>query len=844
MTHTAAPPAALYIPHTYRMMKPLYSLLLLAAAAVAPVTAQAAETHNFANYNIRYVNPNNGDTGDKLWDNRGTYVVQLIKDYDFDIVGMEEVTGRNGGKSLNASTGRSQLEDLKAWLPDYTVLAWERSGNNNAKDYSYNAIAYKTAKYECLESGRFWLSPTPDKAGPGWDPDPEYSGIWRTCGWTRMKVKATGEIFIFAVTHVNYGPSLDGRNSGKVISERLGTIAGNYPVVLVGDFNMRRADHEEAYRNYAANFYDAALTADENYCLPRSNPSTIVTGQNWYTVDDSRMNGSEFDFCFYRNMHVHSRHIITENYGRSVNPSDHFPILMRCELLGEQTPSTVYVDGSAAANGDGTPGRPYTTIARGVASAGLGGTVCVAEGTYAESVEIPATMTIAGGYDHAFSRVTGRSVIDASALSAPAMSVPAWYSLTIANMEIRGYSSAAEATDGAIRFAGTDLTLDNCLLTDNTATTSGAAVRVGKAADLLVRDCSFERNSARNGAGLYVADASELLVRNSAFVANTGKNTGALSLDKCPSASKYTIVNNTFASNRLEAPSGLAAVTRRWGGPAICCNFSADKTINLIHLTVTGNTATFAGSNKANFNGAAVNFFGLGTVNIHNSIIAGNYSDGPAHDVWFEDTALPQKSMYNIYSCASSVSHTPGTGDVAAPDYDSALTALASLLDGSVAAGRFVPRISDDEGTTPAVMPVSTTFGTIPVNSLGSYQRLLENQCQQDIDGDGSIGGVLSIDQRYRQRADKTIPGAIEYSAEGAVDDLRSDDAADTALKAIAPGRYTLASDTHATLYSADGRLVGRLQPVDGTIDIDLNAYGAGGVSILVCGTHSYKITK
>ena len=822
-------------------MKLLSTLLLTLGALCATDCALAAETHNFANYNIRYVNPNNGDTGDKHWSNRGQYVVQIVKDYDFDIVGMEEVTGLDKGHSVNPATGRSQLEDLKAWMPEYSFLAWERSGNNNAKDYSYNAIAYKTAKYECLASGCFWLSPTPDKAGPGWDTTPEYANIWRTCGWTKMKVKATGEIFIFAVTHVNYGPSLDGRNSGRVISERLNAIAGDYPVVLVGDFNMRRADHEEAYRNYAANFYDAALTADENYCLPRTNPSTTVTGQNWYTVDDSRMNGSEFDFCFYRNMHVHSRHIITENYGRSVNPSDHFPILMRCELLGEQPRATVYVDAAAADGGDGTAARPYTTIARGVAAAGIRGTVCIAEGTYAESVEVPASVSIIGGYDHAFSRVTGRSAIDASALSAPALSVPAWYSLTVANMEIRGYSSAADATDGAIRFAGTDLTLDNCLLTDNTATTSGAAVRVGKAGALLVRDCSFERNSARNGAGLYVADASELLVRNSAFVANTDKNTGALSLDKCPSASKFTIVNSTFASNRREAPSGRAAVTRRWGGAAICCNFAADERINLAHLTVTGNTATFAGSNKANFNGAAINFFGLGLVHLHNSIIAGNYSDGAAHDLWLEDTALPEKVMYNIYTSSSSINIKPGTGDLATGDYESGLRNLAELLTGSITDGRFVPSISTDG--TPAVMPVSTYFGTTPVHSLSSYQRQLENQFQQDIDGDGTIGGVLSIDQRYRQRADKTIPGAIEYSAEGGVDDLPGDDA-DAVLTATAPGRYTLASDTAATLYSADGRLVGRLQPVDGTIDIDLNAYGAGGVYILVCGTHSYKITK
>ena len=206
-----------------------------------------------------------------------------------------------------------------------------------------------------------------------------------------------------------------------------------------------------------------------------------------------------------------------------------------------------------------------------------------------------------------------------------------------------------------------------------------------------------------------------------------------------------------------------------------------------------------------------------------------------------EDTALPEKVMYNIYTCPSSVSIKPGTGDLATGDYESGLACVASLLDGEVAGGRFVPRISRDG--TPAVVPVSTSWGATPVNYLSSYQRLLEGQFGQDIDGDGSIGGTLSIDQRYRPRADKTIPGAIEYSAGDGIDDLRGPGQAEGAPRGTAPGRYSLAADTDARLYSLDGRLLDTLRPADGTIDIDLNAQAAG-VYILVCANQSYKITK
>lgn len=839
--------------------------LLVLLASVALSAGMAAETHNFANYNIRYVNPNNGDTGDKHWSNRGKYVAEIVTDYDFDVVGMEEVTGRDNGNSVNPSTGRSQLEDLKAWLPDYNFLAWERSGN---KDYSYNVLAYKKSRYECLDSGCFWLSPTPDTASGGWDPTPEYHNLWRTCGWAKLKVKETGEIFFFAVTHVNYGPSLDGRNSGKLISERLAGIAGDYPLVLVGDFNMRRDDHVEAYTNYAAHFYDAALSADENYCLPQSNPSTTVTGQNWYTVDDSRMSGSEFDYCFYRKMHALSRHIITENYGRSVNPSDHFPLLMRMEL-GEPGPTpTVHVSESAEAGGDGTAERPFSTLAEGVAAASVGAKILMTQGNYSVSLELPTSLEIIGGYSDDFSAVTGMSTIDGTGNSEPVLSVEKYYSLTLRNLEIKNYTSAKKLSDGAVRFGGCELVLDNVTMSGNTASSDGGAVycagfgldicgctfRGNEASyggavygsikqELSVVNTLFEGNSAKTGAAMDIADAMGVLVRNSAFVSNMGKNAGALNFDKCPSASHITVVNSTFALNSAETPSGLPNLVKVWGGAAIAASLDVDIPVNLGHLTVTGNTSTFKGSNKANYNGAAISVFGLGLVSLYNNILAGNYSEGACADLYLADTALAANSMCNIYTSASSVNIKTSNTDFTGADNAAGITAMTGLLHGSVSDGRFVPALSVvNDGDTPVVLPISTNFGSSAVNTLTSFKRMLESKFEMDLDGDGIISLALSIDQNYNQRAESSMPGSAEYFAENGVGEIRSDASA-SALQAVAPGVFRLAAGTNALLYNAAGRLIATFQPAEGYIDIDINPMAAG-IYILSCGNQSYKIIK
>ena len=116
------------------MKRILFVLPLLVALMLH---AEEAGVHRFANYNIRYVNASNGDTGEKLWANRREYVVRNITGYDFDIVGMEEVTGNN----KDATTGKSQLQDLRDMLTGYADYSVEREG----KSYSYNSIFYKTA---------------------------------------------------------------------------------------------------------------------------------------------------------------------------------------------------------------------------------------------------------------------------------------------------------------------------------------------------------------------------------------------------------------------------------------------------------------------------------------------------------------------------------------------------------------------------------------------------------------------------------------------------------------------------------------------------------------------------
>ena len=286
-------------------------------------STEEAGVHRFATFNVRYANPSNGDTGDKLWANRKAYVGRIVADYDFDIVGMQEVIGN----IRDSQTGKTQLDDLRDMLPDYDDWAVERSN----KQYQYNVIFYKRDKYVLLDKGRFYLNEHPETPGSGWSTGSD-ENLPRALGWVRLRDKDSGKEFIFAATHTNYGATESGIESCRLIGRSMSKIAELTPVVLVGDFNMRRNDHNEAWRGVASYLSDAALCT-QTTCTPKGNISH--TASNWLPATDAGCKGSEFDYIFFKRMIPLSRYIITEDYDRSVAPSDHFPVLVRFKLLSE-----------------------------------------------------------------------------------------------------------------------------------------------------------------------------------------------------------------------------------------------------------------------------------------------------------------------------------------------------------------------------------------------------------------------------------------------------------------------------------------------------------------------------
>lgn len=294
-------------------------IVVLLLALVAGVTL-GENSHRLATYNVRYVHPKNGDTGEKAWPQRRAAVLSTVLDNHIDIVGMQEVTGNNH----DSVTGNSQLQDLCDGLAGYTCIAYERAD----KDYSYNVVFYKSNRYRCLSHSAFWLSETPEVCSVGFT-----AGRERRCVMCHMQDIATGKTFWFCVTHPESGNAVAGEQSADLIVKYLRDMTGDEPVFLTGDLNHKRT--ETAIRNrYLSLLQDAAdfVPTDSNYCIPRDGAQTACTYQHWRPAKENK--GAEIDFLLYRHMTPLNRHIVTEQYGRSLPPSDHF-LLYGDFLLGD-----------------------------------------------------------------------------------------------------------------------------------------------------------------------------------------------------------------------------------------------------------------------------------------------------------------------------------------------------------------------------------------------------------------------------------------------------------------------------------------------------------------------------
>jgi endonuclease/exonuclease/phosphatase family metal-dependent hydrolase len=167
-------------------------------------------------FNVRYPSK---DDGANVWEQRRETFIHFLQMANADFIGAQE---------LFALQGQYIVEKL----PEYKWFGLSRRGNSEDE---HMGIFYRHAKYDLLESGNFWLSPTPDVVmSSAWN-----MSLPRMVTWGRFRIKESGKQLYLVNTHFPHRrQDAEARlECAKVLAAFLAKLPAGAAIILTGDFN-------------------------------------------------------------------------------------------------------------------------------------------------------------------------------------------------------------------------------------------------------------------------------------------------------------------------------------------------------------------------------------------------------------------------------------------------------------------------------------------------------------------------------------------------------------------------------------------------------------------------------
>ena len=170
----------------------------------------------------RYYKP--GADGDNGWVARRAACLEMIRAESPDVSGFQE-------------PHRPQIDYLKVNLPEYAEVDMGRDAATDIEKKpdggEHLMIMYRRSKYILLDSGFFWISPTPECPSRGWD-----AMCRRVTVWVQLKDRKTGKEFFYFDTHFDHIGKQARAESARMMVARMKRIAGEKAAVfLSGDLN-------------------------------------------------------------------------------------------------------------------------------------------------------------------------------------------------------------------------------------------------------------------------------------------------------------------------------------------------------------------------------------------------------------------------------------------------------------------------------------------------------------------------------------------------------------------------------------------------------------------------------
>jgi endonuclease/exonuclease/phosphatase family metal-dependent hydrolase len=167
-------------------------------------------------FNIRH---GLADDGENHWNLRRELVFDMLAEQAADVIGLQEALG-------------FQLKEVKRAVPGYQTVSASRDEGGSKGEAC--PILYRRDRYTLAESGTFWFSNTPWKAG---------SKHWgnqypRICTWVRLMEKDTDKHFYVYNLHLDHQSQHSRQYSMELLAKEVAKRKHPDPVIIMGDFNM------------------------------------------------------------------------------------------------------------------------------------------------------------------------------------------------------------------------------------------------------------------------------------------------------------------------------------------------------------------------------------------------------------------------------------------------------------------------------------------------------------------------------------------------------------------------------------------------------------------------------
>lgn len=306
----------------YPFLALLWSLAACAQAEVTPIRMMS--------FNVRfdeaqgYLSPKENAWIAFTGDHRRDLALQVISDYDPDLLGLQEPL-------------HNQVEDIRASLTKHSFYGVGRDDGQQTGEYC--GIFFRKARFECVDQRTFWLNEHVDKPG---------SKFPKTCcariaSWVILKdLQADDQEYLVLNTHWDHQIQEARLYSAKLIRQRLVKLANKRPMIVLGDLNV--PPDNPAFEMLVSPAPENPLQLVDSFREVHPKPREPEKPSDRFQLrpEEGTFNGfkgwpigNRIDFILHSNHFRAVKAEIVRFNKQGRYPSDHFPVTATLQLVAE-----------------------------------------------------------------------------------------------------------------------------------------------------------------------------------------------------------------------------------------------------------------------------------------------------------------------------------------------------------------------------------------------------------------------------------------------------------------------------------------------------------------------------